>query len=334
MIRLSRHILSLLRSYDKVAIPGLGFFALDYVPASFNFESLEVTPPYFRLQFFNGEYEDGHLLADSYTRREGNGEKALEDLRKDIRELEDALGTTGVAFLPGIGNFLKGENELFFEAEYASNFHLPVLSLREDPVAEEAPAEESNSLEEEKEYTIPEGYRYHKPNYYYIPIHKTAANIAASLLLVLIVAAATLFPMNQPSSVSSTAYISPVKIAEKQEVQLPDSLLAPAPAVEKGYGDIAEKDDQSVAEKFETVVPQLEERAKDKCFAIVGAFKSMKKVDTFIAENSDGKNKLETVRNGKQILIYVASTATRDEMQKRLPSIRQQFPDAWIFEKK
>lgn len=332
MKRLSKHIISLLRSYDKIAIPGLGFFSLEYVPASFDFESLEVAPPRFDLRFFNGDLDDGNLLVDSYVRKEGDKDRALVELGNDIRQLEEALNATGGAFLPGLGCFFKGDSELFFDAEFAGNGVLPVLSFHEKAVDEADTAESLTPCEEEKEIAIPEGYRYHKPNYYYIPIHKTAANIAASLLLVLIVAVATLFPMSQPRSASSTAYISPVNIPEKQEMLIPDSVATPA--VVEHEDNIAYKEVAPAADKCESVGEVKAEQPKDKCFAIVGAFKSMKKVDTFIAENSDGQNKLETVRNGKQILIYVASAPSRDEMQKRLPDIRRQYPDAWIFEKK
>lgn len=342
MKRLSEHIISLLRSYDKVAIPGFGFFFLEYHPATFDPSAALFRPPFYALHFYRNDAEEGvSILAESYRLKEGATEaEAIETLNHDVTLLRKKLLEEGIVYLPGVGSFLKSDSDIFFEAELAFNFGLPVVALEKEKISETPDLSIKEYTDEVEEQEIPTGYHYHKPHYYYIPIHKAVANIAASMLLVIIVAIATIFPISQSQSSSSTAHISPVNLTEKSASEV-------GTLSEKNLGSIEEPKERNQSEATPAVENTSESPAEDASqplassqssvhnfYAVVAAFKSDRQVEAFIKDNNLSADKIEVVRNGSYNLVTLASTSTKDEMQSILPEIRSAYPDAWIFEKR
>ena len=63
---LSKMVRELILVHDRVALPGLGTFVADTVPASFSDKGYTINPPYRKLSFRQGADDDG-LLADLYA---------------------------------------------------------------------------------------------------------------------------------------------------------------------------------------------------------------------------------------------------------------------------
>lgn len=323
MKRLSNHILSLLRSYDQIVIPGLGIFSSVYSPASFNPSLNSFLPPQTDLEFIADSTATDGLLLNSYMRVEGLTSSEAERLVEgDIQRLLHLLHSLGEVSLEGLGKLYLYGSDIAFTPDYAFDFRLPEISLgaKVEPSIQEEEETPAPSVVEE---TIPEGYHYHKPHYYYIPVHKTVANIAASLLLVLVVAAVTLLPLSRQQSPTSAAYIAPVKLSEAPKIEM----TTPAPSV-------AEEPVAHVEAATETAVEPVKETPKELkgYFAIVAAFKSMRQVKEYIASYPDCR--FEVVDNGSYHLISAANADTREELEASLPGVKRAFDDVWIFEKK
>ncbi|MCH5217269.1 MAG: SPOR domain-containing protein [Muribaculaceae bacterium] len=355
MNRLAFHILSLLRLYDSVALPGLGVFVIHYSPARISEEQARFLPPHFALSFNPDSNTFDSLLLDSYIRKENlSPAQARAELEADMSALTEALKAHGSVSLLGIGTFSltssSSISNLSFSPAFALASPLPAIGLKPlvAPVEEEAVQEsgqpEATRIEEDSRkprevvrVEIPENYRYRNPAYYYIPIHKQVAKIAACLLLVFIVALAVVLPVGQIQNNSSTASISPIRVCDTSSA--PKATVAPLDTLTPIAPDSCAADTVCTTEAVaDTVnnggsnVRTLPSLHKEKAYyAIVGAFKSEKEVERFLAENHKDRNALEVVKNRSYYMVAVASAADKAELENNMPLIRTSYPDAWIY---
>lgn len=226
MKNLTNHIISLLRLYDHVELPGYGVFALSYYPARLVKESNRFYPPYFSVSFRAEAVSDSEALLASYMRKEQiSAEKAKAMLENDLSRLQSLLEKQGAVALPGLGILGSDEGNIMFTPDLGLNLSLPEIPLKDE--VEEAPsdtpmeiASEADRPEAEIREVIPQHYHYHNPSYYYLPIHKTFARFAACLILVIVVGVAALIPLGTINSPSSTASMLPMEInKDKRENQ-------------------------------------------------------------------------------------------------------------------
>lgn len=337
MERLSLHILSLLRLYGSVQVPGFGVLFLKSFPAVFSAESGEFLPPSSRLLFRPSTRVSEEQLLESYARKQRMAHAdVLPLLEEDLCRLMAAVNVEGEATLPGLGTFYWRDGYTFFSSLYAPKPVLPVLDLW-PPAQEQAPESElevelPEALEEEETRQEDPRYHYHDPRYFYIPIHKTMAKIAASLLLVLVVGAVALIPFGSSTKSSSTASIAPIAVSES--VAKAEAEAAPAKVAEvPGQKAEAEAKEDSLSGERLKVEPLSFKETEDemKYYAVVAAFKSQKQVDQFIASHPQDKNAFKVVNNTSYNLISVSSTKTQEEMNERLPLIKSQYPDVWVY---
>lgn len=365
MNTLSGHILSLLRLYDKVALPGMGYFMIRYVGASFEEETLTFFPPYYRLSFFPDAEAKGKVLADSFIRKDGiTKNEAHVRINELTKELSHRLEKGEEVILSGLGRFTLQEGKLEFKANYLLNPPLPVICLQEQ--SEESPVDEilqqsenslesqGNSVESEEEPTtksepeiierhievVPEHYHYHKPDYYYLPIHKRIADIAACILLVVIVGIATLMPGQSSCSTASTASILPLTSEESPKDIKADTKMEADIKVEESRASLPAKSSVAMTDEGEPVPgsnylstkPYLntENETDSKYFAVVAAFKYEKEVRKFI---DSAKGNFEILKKPNIYYVTVASAADKEELQASMPLIRSTYPDAWIYTK-
>ena len=354
MNRLAFHILSLLRLYDSVALPGLGVFVIHYSPARISEDQARFLPPHFALSFNPESNTFDSLLLDSYIRKENfSPAQARAELEADMSALTEALKAHGSVSLLGIGTLSLSSSSisnLSFSSAFALASPLPAIGLKplvapveeeidQEPVQPEATRgeEDSRKPREVVRVEIPENYHYRNPAYYYIPIHKQVAKIAACLLLVFIVALAVVLPVGQIQNNSSTASISPIRVCDTSSA--PKAAVAPLDTLTPIAPDSCAADTVCATEAVpDTVnnegsnVRTLPSLHKEKAYyAIVGAFKSEKEVERFLAENHKDRNALEVVKSRSYYMVAVASAADKAELENNMPLIHTSYPDAWIY---
>ena len=141
---LSRIIRELIIDHDEVALPQVGTFVAELVPASFSDRGYTVNPPYRRLSFVQRPGSDT-LLVDFYANANGIDVHMAESYLGDfLSELRKVLEERKVIVLPGLGRLrATRENALFFVPEedldiYPEGFGLKSVSLKHIPSEQEA----------------------------------------------------------------------------------------------------------------------------------------------------------------------------------------------------
>ena len=420
MQRLSQHLLSLLRLYDSVALPGVGYFNIEYVSARFDAQSSIFFPPFYSLSFEISYMAEDDLLLTSYMRKEQiSKEEAWEMLKRDVDNLLNLLDRDKEVILKDIGTFVYENEEVDFYPSLSLNVELPPLkfnkirnenteasdvspevadSIDEVPVVsaeteglKENPEEDADSVHEEvkkpdpvvetqldseeeneselEEVTeelpeaeeeekvsdhvkIPQGYYYHKPEYFYIPVHKYFANISACILLVVVVGLSAILFAGSSCNQSGTASIVPISVNEKSDSTissdtvahvaeaLHDTVATSEPAKPKKErkprkrSELATDDNGVVVPGANslTTSPYLQSESRvDKYYAVIAALGTQKEVKTFMEMHKHDMQKYKIIRNKKISLVTVSSSNNRKELETQMPLIRTDYPNAWIF---
>ncbi len=133
---LSQMIGDLILERDEVALPGLGVFVAELMPASFSDRGYTVNPPYRRLSFRQRESDDRSLV-EMYAKACGTGQADAErTLAEYLSGLREVLTTRKSVTFPGLGRLrATRENHFFFVPEetldiYPAGFGLQPLSLK------------------------------------------------------------------------------------------------------------------------------------------------------------------------------------------------------------
>lgn len=133
---LSKMVYDLILDNDRVALPGVGCFVAEIVPASFSDKGYTINPPYRKL-YFRSKPDDGELLVRLYAKSNGVAEEdARRILTEFLAEMKDILFARKVIVFPGLGRLrATRENNLFFVADealdiYPEGFGLEPLSLK------------------------------------------------------------------------------------------------------------------------------------------------------------------------------------------------------------
>lgn len=133
---LSKMVADLILERDEVALPGVGVFVAEIVPASFSDRGYTINPPYRRLSFRQREGSDRSLI-NLYARANGIGMPDAERLLLDfLDELKSVLTSRKTIIFPGLGRLrATRENHFFFVPDeslniYPEGFGLQPLSLK------------------------------------------------------------------------------------------------------------------------------------------------------------------------------------------------------------
>ncbi len=147
---LSKIVKELILDNDEVALPGVGSFVAEYVPATFSDRGFTINPPYKRLSFRNKISESGAGLVDFYAKcNRLDADTASKILTEFLSELRNVLESKKVVIFPGLGKLrATKENYFFFVADedldiYPEGFGLEPVSLK---THEESPAEVSATM--------------------------------------------------------------------------------------------------------------------------------------------------------------------------------------------
>ena len=155
---LSKMVGELILDHDEVALPGLGVFVAEMMPATFSDRGYTINPPYRKLSFRQREGADRHLV-EFYARANGVDERTAERMVTSfVSSLRESLSFKKSVTLPGLGKLrATRENHFFFVPDedlniYIEGFGLVPVSLKSH---EETPEEVSETIKSLKEIVSP-----------------------------------------------------------------------------------------------------------------------------------------------------------------------------------
>ena len=134
---LAKMIRDVVLEKDEVALPGLGVFVAEFVPASFSDKGFTINPPYKRLSFRQEDKAGDDTLVRMYAEANNIGEDAAARIVNDfLSGLKDILMVRKAVVFPELGKLrATRENNFFFIADenldiYPEGFGLEPVSLK------------------------------------------------------------------------------------------------------------------------------------------------------------------------------------------------------------
>ena len=134
---LAKMIRDVVLEKDEVALPGLGVFVAEFVPASFSDKGFTINPPYKRLTFRQEVNAGDDTLVRMYAEANNIGEDAAARIVNDfLAGLKDILMVRKAVVFPELGKLrATRENNFFFIADenldiYPEGFGLEPVSLK------------------------------------------------------------------------------------------------------------------------------------------------------------------------------------------------------------
>jgi len=156
--QLAQMIRELVPTKEEIALPGVGVFVVEEVPAAFSDRGYTVNPPYLRLAFRQKESADNSLVK-LYARDKSISEKeAATILGGFFKRLASVLKDKKSIALPGLGRLRATNENIFFFVQnqdidiYPQGFGLGSISLKTLTSAED---EEDLLLEIEDDVPAP-----------------------------------------------------------------------------------------------------------------------------------------------------------------------------------
>ena len=134
---LAKMIRDVVLEKNEVALPGLGVFVAEFVPASFSDKGFTINPPYKRLSFRQEDNAGDDTLIRMYAEANNIGEDAAARIVNDfLSGLKDILMVRKAVVFPELGKLrATRENNFFFIADenldiYPEGFGLEPVSLK------------------------------------------------------------------------------------------------------------------------------------------------------------------------------------------------------------
>lgn len=303
------HIEYLLRSHDCVIVPGLGAFIINRHGARLDREAGVIEPPTAELTFNPSVRHNDGLLASSIARREEvEYDTAAEILAEELAAMRSHLATERKITIGMLGTLSLGaEDNLVFTPtqQQADRFGLHRILLPR--IAPNVDAANVSVAQPEAEAVTAEApqRKWRTDKYYYLPIHKGLAKIAAIIVLVVVIAAGlfTFTPEINNTPRRDCASVIPVNIEAP--------VAKPQPAVK------AEPEDTAA-----------------RYHVVVGTFTTQEEVSRFVKRHADDGYELKAIAGPRLIRVTAARSNDRGEMVSVLRSaaIDSCFNGAWIWE--
>lgn len=282
MKRLSQHIEYLLHTRRVLTLPGVGSLHIMTRPAEFDQENSIFFPPTQTVVFNPGDFNDDGVLFNSYLRREGLTYNEAYDLVTDDLDALNELLSSGNPFrIEGIGTLKSTENGFEFINESQGLNDAETIGL--NPVHIAGP-------ETEKRRKSAGRKRQFNPDYYYIPIHKKFARVAASFLLVALVGLFAIIPMRNATNSTRTAAIVPVETKAVVAAE-------PEKVVENTASEDLYRNDLS-----------------DRFLLIIGSFRTQDEADKFMDRNSAAGHPLELIHGPRLYWVSIASASEKEDL--------------------
>ena len=335
MNNITLHIEYLLRHHDCVIVPGIGAFVAISRPAFIESESGIYLPPQRYIVFNSAIHTDDGLLANSYGRHHGvSFETAHALLANDIEQLSRTLDRTGVSLIGHIGRLHKSDDGRlsFMPALSVENAMQQVGMYRISCIKHDS---NSTTVTERNDEIVSTPGKTFDDRYYYIPVHKTFARIAASLVLALTVALAYIVKPYNGLNHPVEASVLPVEKVLR--------LHSHAGQRDKKAQNITSQKKFHDSTLSVPTYPADSEPAEvsvapsDHIFnLVIGAFGSEREAERYISQTAADSDKMTIHHRGRHYLVVLRSSDDRDELSAYLSdhSVTERFKGAWIWEKK
>lgn len=327
MEQLALHIEYLLLRHDCVILPGFGAFINARSAARYDSINGRWIPMTREVRFNQAVNHDDGLLTNSYARKYSLPfHEARILLNSDIKELKYLLENDGEVSFGRLGYISIGdENTIRFsplQSAEQSSRELGFVSV--------------GTRSKEKESSDKTNYVYseHALDFdrnYYIPVNKTAAKIAASLVVVFMVTLSALLP-------------SSGRMDEDQASVVPVEALIDSASGKKdkknSFENISKETTSPIFESELSSIKDNEDLAsKDsvkKFYLIVVTFRSESEAKNFIRLSQGEESNLILVPSKTLFRVASASSNDKSELITELnsESFKSRYSEGWIWENK
>ena len=166
---------------------------------------------------------------------------------------------------------------------------------------------------------------------YYIPVNKTIAKMAASLMVVLIVAIMSVLPSSRRTAEDRASVLPMTEILDTASSEKIESEI-----LRQNKDDehaVSESDIQSESDIIGDSVSRVREK---EFFLIVGTFRSESEADNFIRSRKHDSCNLISVPSKTLFRVAAMASDDKSELVKELNSekFRSSYPEGWIWENK
>lgn len=324
MYNLSLHIEYLLLRHDCIVMPGIGAFINVRHSAFFDTASGTWYPMSREVRFNSALTHDDGLLANSYARKNRvSFEEGREMLRRDLEQLKNALSYDGEITMGNLGIIRLHDGALSFipqiQRDRISSLmgYLPIHSTIEKPkekfekeeveISKENPSKKTND-----EFNSSEDSRFDTSKNYYIAINKTFAKIAASFLVIAVIALSIILPVSNRDTVDKASVVPVDRIIKTEVIQNPVSEPQPT----------------------ETSVSDNEKIDTETVHAVIATFNKREEAEKYLEYNSDCGYELEILPMKSQSRVVALSASSKEELSEKMHEgdFYDKFPKAWIWE--
>ena len=339
MLRIVKHIKSLLSEHDCVIIPDFGGFVLQDVATHIETNTHLFIPSYKEIVFNETlRYNDGVLIG-SYMKSERCDYPAARELvQGDVRSLKESLRNERMVSFEKIGSFIIGEeNQLIFQSgdqEWlnADNYGLSEFTFEPLPrqIPENHPTKERDARKE----------------VYYIPISRQFLRLAVASIIAIVLFLSTSLSVKEISPTAYTASFIPVDMTQPSTWQRnnPSSPTESSEGITMlniGKEAQAETAKASLHNKdipSRTHMPSSEKKAQaktDKKYnVIIGSFPTQEQAEKYLKETGrDVCPHMDILFNNGKYRAYAECFDNRADAEKYMAGLREntKHKDAWLF---
>ncbi len=297
-------------------MPGFGAFINARCAAHYNPFTDRWIPMTKEVRFNQAVNHDDGLVANSYARKYSlTFHEARTLLNSDIKELRYLIENDGEVSLGRLGYVSAGDENTIrfspFQTAEQTNRELGFVSVGTQLNSQEF-SDNANEKRAERSLDFDRNY--------YIPVNKTAAKVAASLLLVFIVAISALMP-------------SSGRMEEDQASVVPVNALIDSAAMPMVQEPKEVYESQDSVPGNDNLIP---ENSIKKYYLIVGTFRSEREAQKYINLNNGEESDLILVPSKTLFRVASASSNDKSELITELnsDSFKSRYSEGWIWENK
>jgi hypothetical protein len=308
-----------------VILPGFGAFIVTRQPVYFD-EVSNMFFPSSREVCFNASISNNDgLIAHSIARREQvSYEEGCARMIAGVNSLKELLMLQGKVELPQIGIlYMSKESRLSFEPYYTPLQRSAKFGEYPIDLSSYMNCHVSSGKDAEKNVES----KLNRDKYYYIPIPKIVAKVAAVLAVVVVAAASLFVPGSNPQQGRDYASVIPIECISKTISSHID--------VSERTESVGEQVVKPVADnQVREAISESNVTACEKPYQlIVATFKSKGEAERFIAQNKTDKYSLHVVASKTLYRVSAKGSESRDELLSLLNStaFKNYFSEAWIY---
>ena len=326
MIGLVRHIEYLLLHNDRVAVPGLGCFVVDYREARLLPDATSMLPPVRGFRFEASAIDDDSLLVRSVMRAGFmSGDEARNAIAGEVKSIRENLKQSCEYPFGRLGRFIWSDGAVSFQVadnnplEYPRFGFAPVEILSGE---EQLPREEVNEPVDEVEESS---------DRIYISFRRRTirvASVAAAVILFLLMLSK---PINTPDTTVNYAGVLSTELFEKTA-----ETVVEKPAGEMVAPVALDERTLDAAAGSALVQDEVRQQAIDSYYIIVASLPTKnlaeKQIECFRQQGNTAK--LHIYETPRKARLYIASFGNFKEARQYLSRLVKEqplFANAWIM---